>query len=123
MFFRYIANHGQVFIYDPSYTSATPPTPTSRRNLKTIPLVGTKAYKIIAELKKAQLLVVEGTLYPLLTRLKNNGLLTYNWVESTSGPPRKYYVLSDEGRNVLMQLDKTWEELAFAVKTAIGDRK
>jgi len=69
------------------------------------------------------MLVVEGTLYPLLTRLKNNGLLSYNWVESTSGPPRKYYVLSDEGRNVLEQLDKTWQEIAYAVKISIGDRK
>jgi PadR family transcriptional regulator PadR len=82
----------------------------------------TYASDIIAELKKAQLLVVEGTLYPLLTRLKNNGLLTYNWVESTSGPPRKYYVLADEGRKILEQLDQTWRELEFAVKTAIGDR-
>ena len=80
------------------------------------------ASDIISELKKARLLVVEGTLYPLLTRLKNNGLLAYNWVESTSGPPRKYYVLSDEGRKVLEQLDGTWKELAFAVQTAIGDR-
>ncbi|WP_345953621.1 PadR family transcriptional regulator [Mucilaginibacter sp. PAMB04168] len=81
------------------------------------------ASDIIAELKKAQLLVVEGTLYPLLTRLKNNGLLSYNWVESTSGPPRKYYVLSDEGRHVLQQLDKTWQELAFAVQSSIEGRK
>ena len=81
------------------------------------------ASDIIAELKKARLLVVEGTLYPLLTRLKNNGLLTYNWVESSSGPPRKYYVLSAEGRKVLEQLDTTWAELAFAVQTAIEGRK
>ena len=80
----------------------------------------TYASDIIAELKKAQLLVVEGTLYPLLTRLKNNGLLTYNWVESTSGPPRKYYSLSDDGRKVLEQLDTTWNELVFAVQTAVG---
>ena len=80
------------------------------------------ASDIIAELKKARLLVVEGTLYPLLTRLKNNGLLAYNWVESTSGPPRKYYVLSDEGGKVLEQLDGTWNELSFAVQTAIGGR-
>jgi PadR family transcriptional regulator PadR len=80
------------------------------------------ASDIIAELKKARLLVVEGTLYPLLTRLKNNGLLAYNWGESTSGPPRKYYVLSDEGRKVLGQLDGTWQELSFAVQTAIGER-
>lgn len=83
----------------------------------------TYASDIIAELKKAQLLVVEGTLYPLLTRLKNNGLLTYNWVESTSGPPRKYYALSDEGRKVLEQLDKTWQELSFAVQTATAKKK
>ena len=77
------------------------------------------ASDIIGELKKAKLLVVEGTLYPLLTRLKNNGLLSYNWVESTSGPPRKYYQLSPEGVAVLQQLDKTWEELSFAVQTAM----
>src|SRR5476651_2627009 len=82
----------------------------------------TYASDIIAELKKAQLLVVEGTLYPLLTRLKNNGLLTYNWVESTSGPPRKYYMLSGEGKQVLEQLDTTWRELAFAVQTSIEQR-
>ncbi|NCD69508.1 PadR family transcriptional regulator [Mucilaginibacter agri] len=80
------------------------------------------ASDIIAELRKAQLLVVEGTLYPLLTRLKNNGLLTYTWVESTSGPPRKYYLLSEEGKIVLAQLDKTWQELAFAVQTSIEAR-
>ena len=80
------------------------------------------ASDIISELKKAKLRVVEGTLYPLLTRLKNNGLLSYNWVESTSGPPRKYYQLSSEGVEVLKQLDKTWEELSFAVQTAIEGR-
>ena len=83
----------------------------------------TYASDIIAELKNAQLLVVEGTLYPLLTRLKNNGLLTYNWVESTSGPPRKYYSLSAEGKKMLEDLDKTWKELSFAVQTAIGKNK
>lgn len=80
------------------------------------------ASDIIAELKKAQLLVVEGTLYPLLTRLKNNGLLSYNWVESVSGPPRKYYTLSPEGKVVLEMLDATWRELAFAVQTSIEGR-
>ncbi len=83
----------------------------------------TYASDIISELKKARMLVVEGTLYPLLTRLKNNGLLTYNWVESTSGPPRKYYILSEEGKKMLAQLDETWEDLVFAVQTAIGERK
>jgi PadR family transcriptional regulator PadR len=76
------------------------------------------ASDIIAELKQAKLLVVEGTLYPLLTRLKNNGLLSYNWVESTSGPPRKYYVLTMEGKQILKQLDFTWQELAYAITTS-----
>lgn len=80
------------------------------------------ASDIIGELKKARLLVVEGTLYPLLTRLKNNGLLSYQWIESTSGPPRKYYVLSPAGKEVLSHLDKTWEELAYAVGIAIDGR-
>jgi len=73
------------------------------------------ASDIIAELRSAKLLVVEGTLYPLLTRLKNNGLLSYNWVESTSGPPRKYYSLTEVGKEILTQLDQTWQELAYAV--------
>lgn len=76
------------------------------------------ASDIIAELKQAKLLVVEGTLYPLLTRLKNNGLLAYNWVESTSGPPRKYYVLTPVGEQILKQLDGTWAELAYAITTS-----
>lgn len=77
------------------------------------------ASDIIAELKAAKLLVVEGTLYPLLTRLKNNGLLSYNWVESTSGPPRKYYQLTPEGLVLLRQLDKTWQELSFAIEISL----
>ncbi|TDS14661.1 PadR family transcriptional regulator [Sphingobacterium paludis] len=80
------------------------------------------ASDIIAELKKAQLLVVEGTLYPLLTRLKNNGLLSYNWQESTSGPPRKYYEITREGQDVLAKLDITWRELLFAVQTSLEGR-
>lgn len=80
------------------------------------------ASDIIAELKAAKLLVVEGTLYPLLTRLKNNGLLSYNWVESTSGPPRKYYQLTPDGLVLLKQLDKTWQELSFAVEISIKNR-
>ncbi|MBD1420917.1 PadR family transcriptional regulator [Sphingobacterium phlebotomi] len=80
------------------------------------------ASDIIGELKKAQLLVVEGTLYPLLTRLKNNGLLSYTWKESSSGPPRKYYQITDEGRAVLSRLDVTWKELVFAVETSLQGR-
>jgi PadR family transcriptional regulator PadR len=65
-------------------------------------------------------MVVEGTLYPLLTRLKNAGLLDYKWVESTSGPPRKYYVLTELGRNSLESLNETWQELAESVTSIIG---
>jgi len=80
------------------------------------------ASDIINELKKARLLVVEGTLYPLLTRLKNNGLLNYSWIESTSGPPRKYYTLTESGKQILAQLDNTWTELVFAVNTSLEGR-
>ena len=70
---------------------------------------------IIAQLKEAKLIVVEGTLYPLLTRLKNTGLLNYRWEESTSGPPRKYYDLTETGKLFLTELNTTWSELVEAV--------
>lgn len=70
---------------------------------------------IIEELKKAKLIVVEGTLYPLLTRLKNAGLLEYRWEESNSGPPRKYYSLSENGLSFQRDLKQTWEGLSQAV--------
>ena len=70
---------------------------------------------ILRKLKDAKLIVVEGTLYPLLTRLKNAGLLAYHWVESPSGPPRKYYTLTSDGESFLQELKGTWEELAHAV--------
>jgi len=70
---------------------------------------------LIDELKKGQLLVVEGTLYPLLTRLKNAEFLTYRWEESTSGPPRKYYAITDKGDIFLAELAQTWEELESSV--------
>lgn len=73
--------------------------------------------EILDTLKNAKLLVVEGTVYPLLTRLKNDGLLTYRWEESTSGPPRKYYGLTNEGHDFLKELNITWNELAGAVNT------
>jgi PadR family transcriptional regulator PadR len=74
---------------------------------------------IITQLKEAKLIVVEGTLYPLLTRLKNAGLLSYKWVESTGGPPRKYYALTPLGEQFLKELSTTWQELVAAVnKTA-----
>jgi len=74
------------------------------------------ASDIMEAMKKARLIVVEGTLYPLLTRLKNAGLLTYRWQESSSGPPRKYYYMTQKGKNFLARLDETWQELANAVK-------
>lgn len=60
--------------------------------------------EILDTLKNAKLLVVEGTIYPLLTRLKNDGLLNYRWEESTSGPPRKYYGLTDEGKRIFNRI-------------------
>lgn len=77
------------------------------------------ANEIIAELKKAELIVVEGTLYPLLTRLKNAGILSYRWEESTSGPPRKYYTITEIGRSALKELILTWERLQQAVNQSI----
>lgn len=73
------------------------------------------ASDIIEKLKDAHLIVVEGTLYPLLTRLKNDGLLQYVWVESTQGPPRKYYELSEDGVKFLNELNKAWAELSDTV--------
>ena len=70
---------------------------------------------IIKRLKYAQLIVVEGTLYPLLNRLKNAGLLNYRWEESTSGPPRKYYGLTKQGTLALMELSASWTSLVNAV--------
>ncbi len=73
------------------------------------------ASEIIAALKESKLIVVEGTLYPLLTRQKNAGLLTYRWEESTQGPPRKYYALTEIGKEFLKELDSSWKELVEAV--------
>ena len=70
---------------------------------------------ILSSLKDAKLLVVEGTVYPLLTRLKNAGLLSYEWKESTSGPPRKYFQLTPVGESFLDELGDTWDELVHAV--------
>lgn len=71
--------------------------------------------EILDALKDGKLIVVEGTLYPLLTRLKNTELLTYRWEESQSGPPRKYYSLTETGKSFLEELMTTWEELNTAV--------
>jgi PadR family transcriptional regulator, regulatory protein PadR len=71
---------------------------------------------ILSALKDARLIVVEGTLYPLLTRLKNDGLLTYRWEESAQGPPRKYYSITRDGKKFHTELKSTWDELSYAVK-------
>ncbi|WP_420148785.1 PadR family transcriptional regulator [Spirosoma sp.] len=78
------------------------------------------ASDMLDELTSARIMVVEGTLYPLLTRLKNAGLLDYKWVESTSGPPRKYYILTDLGRHSLEALDETWQELSESVNAIVS---
>ena len=74
------------------------------------------APKIIAELKQSEMIVVEGTLYPILTRQKNAGLLTYRWEESPQGPPRKFYTLTEKGREYLTALDAAWEELVAQIE-------
>lgn len=73
------------------------------------------ASDILETLKEAELVVVEGTVYPLLTRMKNEGLLTYRWQESTGGPPRKYYSLTEEGHTLLQQLQNEWHSICQAV--------
>ena len=70
---------------------------------------------LMEELKKADMEVVEGTLYPLLTRLKNAEILSYRWEESTGGPPRKYYKLTKKGELFIAELDKTWSQLTESV--------
>ena len=71
--------------------------------------------EVIEELKKSELIVVEGTIYPLLTRLKNAEILTYRWQESTSGPPRKYYSITKQGEKFLKELEETWNNIAESV--------
>lgn len=72
---------------------------------------------IVDKMKSANLHILEGTLYPLLTRLKNAGYLTYRWVESNSGPPRKYFLMTEQGLAFYAELERTWKELADAVQT------
>jgi len=79
--------------------------------------------EIIDKLKDTKLVVVEGTLYPLLTRLKNAGLLGYRWEESNSGPPRKYYKLTEVGEQYLKELQHSWHELVDAVNKTIQQSK
>ncbi len=74
---------------------------------------------IIEKMKAANFQLLEGTLYPLLTRLKNAGMLTYRWVESSSGPPRKYFSLTESGTNFYAELENTWNEMVGAVNSVI----
>lgn len=83
----------------------------------------TYASEILEELKKADLIVVEGTMYPLLSRLKNAGLLAYDWSESTGGPPRKYYSLTEQGRMFLEELAETWKSLDRSITTLLKTYK
>lgn len=80
------------------------------------------ASDMLEELTSAKIMVVEGTLYPLLTRLRKAGLVEYKWVESTSGPPRKYYTLTNGGSDFLKQLDSTWKELAKSTRLISSKR-
>ena len=73
------------------------------------------ASEILDTLKGGEMIVVEGTIYPLLTRLKNSGLLEYRWEESTSGPPRKYYKITEAGKASLAELSTSWKALTTAV--------
>ncbi|MEX2511400.1 MAG: PadR family transcriptional regulator [Cyclobacteriaceae bacterium] len=81
------------------------------------------ATDMIDELKANELIIVEGTLYPLLNRLKNSGLATYKWVESDAGPPRKYYSITNNGTDFLNDLQKTWENLNNSVNLIITQAK
>jgi PadR family transcriptional regulator PadR len=80
------------------------------------------ATDILNDLKESHMIVVEGTLYPILTRQKNAGLLTYRWEESTQGPPRKYYMITDQGEKFLEELDSSWKELIDAVESIKNKR-
>ena len=75
------------------------------------------ASTILQELKDANMLVVEGTIYPLLIRQKNQGLLSYRWEESPQGPPRKYYCITDKGLEQLKEMDASWNELVSSIET------
>jgi len=81
------------------------------------------ASDMLEELTTARIIVVEGTLYPLLTRLRKAGLLEYKWVESTAGPPRKYYKLTKDGSEILSKLKQTWDELMTSTNKIISNNK
>ncbi|HEY9116750.1 MAG TPA: PadR family transcriptional regulator [Roseivirga sp.] len=77
------------------------------------------ASDMLEELTSAKIMVVEGTLYPLLTRLRKAGLVEYKWVESNSGPPRKYYTITSLGQDFVDSLDNTWQELVNSTSQII----
>jgi PadR family transcriptional regulator PadR len=79
------------------------------------------ASDILDKLKNANLVVVEGTIYPLLTRMKNEQLLSYRWQESTGGPPRKYYTITENGLQLLSQLDAEWQSICQSINQIIND--
>lgn len=81
------------------------------------------ASDMLEELTSAKIMVVEGTLYPLLTRLRKSGLVDYKWVESSSGPPRKYYTLTADGLLFLSSLNETWDELVRSTEKIISVQK
>lgn len=74
---------------------------------------------IIQKLRTADLIVVEGTLYPILTRLKNSGMLEYHWKESNAGPPRKYFTITDAGREALLHLSTSWMQFVQSVNQSL----
>lgn len=80
------------------------------------------ASDMLEELTTAKIMVVEGTIYPLLTRLRKSGLVEYKWVESNSGPPRKYYTLTEKGGAFLKNLDSTWKDLVKSTKLIISKK-
>lgn len=80
------------------------------------------ASDMLLELTSAKIMVVEGTLYPLLTRLRKANLVEYKWVESTSGPPRKYYTITQDGKEFLNSLDQTWSELVGSTEKIISNK-
>lgn len=80
------------------------------------------ASDILKKLKENEMIVVEGTLYPLLSRLKDSGLLQYTWQESKAGPPRKYYSLTEKGTETLEQLSTTWKELNKSINSLIKNK-
>lgn len=123
---RYYALHNTIFCialwYKRSYMTVDNTESQMRKGLLELCILGIiqrqkEAYPsdILEQLKEAKLVVLEGTLYPLLTRLKNAGMLSYRWEESTSGPPRKYYALTKNGLKFYAQLRQTWDELSNAV--------